>query len=64
MTVAFFRELFGSGTLFGFEVFKLVTNGGWYVPNGMLVLPASAFFLIAGIIWVLRSIDPEPQEKN
>jgi Na+-transporting NADH:ubiquinone oxidoreductase subunit D len=64
MTVAFFRELFGSGSLFGFEIFKLVTNGGWYVPNGMLVLPASAFFLIAVLIWALRAIDPEQQEKN
>ena len=64
MTVAFVRELFGSGSVFGFEVFKLVTNGGWYVPNGMLVLPASAFFLIAMIIWVLRALDPEQQEEN
>ena len=64
MTVAFIRELFGSGTVFGYEVFKLVTNGGWYVPNGMLVLPASAFFLIALIIWALRAVDPEQQEKN
>jgi len=64
MTVAFVRELFGSGSLFGFEIFKLVTNGGWYVPNGMLVLPASAFFLIAVLIWALRAIDPEQQEKN
>ena len=64
MTVAFVRELFGSGSVFGIEILKLVTNGGWYVPNGMLVLPASAFFLIAMIIWVLRVVDPEQQEKN
>ncbi len=64
MTVAFVRELFGSGSVFGIEILKLVTNGGWYVPNGMLVLPASAFFLIAMIIWALRAIDPEQQEKN
>ncbi len=64
MTVASVRELFGSGSLFGIEIFKLVTNGGWYVPNGMLVLPASAFFLIAVLIWALRAIDPEQQEKN
>jgi Na+-transporting NADH:ubiquinone oxidoreductase subunit D len=63
MSVAFVRELFGSGSLFGFEVFTLTTNGGWYVPNGMLVLPASAFFLIAVIIWILRTIDPDQQEK-
>lgn len=64
MAVAFVRELFGSGSLFGFEILKLTTNGGWYVRNGMLVLPASAFFLIAIIIWILRTIDPDQQEKN
>jgi len=64
MTVAFVRELFGSGSLFGYEIFPLVTNGGWYLRNGMLVLPASAFFLIAGIIWILRTLDPEQQEKD
>jgi Na+-transporting NADH:ubiquinone oxidoreductase subunit D len=64
MTVAFFRELFGSGSLFGFEILKLTTNGGWYVANGMLVLPASGFFLIALIIWVLRTVDPAQQEKS
>ena len=63
MSVAFVRELFGSGSIFGFEVFTLATDGGWYIPNGMLVLPASAFFLIAVIIWILRAIDPEQQEK-
>ncbi len=64
MTISFIRELLGSGTLFGVEVLKLVTNGGWYVPNGMLVLPASAFFLIALLVWVIRTLDPEQQETN
>lgn len=64
MTVSFFRELFGSGSLFGYEILPLTTNGGWYVRNGMLVLPASAFFLIALLIWLLRSIDPSQQEKE
>jgi Na+-transporting NADH:ubiquinone oxidoreductase subunit D len=64
MSVAFFRELFGSGSLFGIEILKKVTNGGWYVPNGMLVLPASAFFLIALAIWIIRTIDPAQQEKK
>jgi len=64
MSVAFVRELFGAGSLFGFEVLPLTTNGGWYVRNGLLVLPASAFFLIALIIWILRTIDPEQQEKG
>ncbi len=63
MTVAFIRELLGSGTVFGYEVFKLSTNGGWYVRNGLLLLPASAFFIIALLIWLLRTIDPKQQEK-
>jgi Na+-transporting NADH:ubiquinone oxidoreductase subunit D len=42
----------------------LTTDGGWYLRNGMLVLPASAFFLVALIIWILRSIDPSQEEKE
>jgi Na+-transporting NADH:ubiquinone oxidoreductase subunit D len=64
MTVAFIRELFGAGSVFGIEILPLTTNGGWYVQNGMLVLPASAFFIIAMIIWILRTLDPEQQEKD
>lgn len=64
MSVAFVRELFGSGSLFGYEILPLTTNGGWYIRNGFLVLPASAFFLIALLIWLLRTIDPEQQESE
>jgi len=64
MSVSFIRELFGSGTLFGWEVLPLTTNGGWYVRNGLLLLPVSAFFIIALIIWLLRTIDPVQQEKD
>ncbi|WP_163337646.1 NADH:ubiquinone reductase (Na(+)-transporting) subunit D [Desulfopila sp. IMCC35008] len=64
MTVAFIRELFGSGSLFGFEILQLTTNGGWYIRNSMLVLPASAFFIIALLIWLIRTIDPSQQEKD
>jgi len=64
MSVAFVRELFGSGSLFGYEILPLATNGGWYLRNGLLVLPASAFFLIALLIWFMRTIDPEQQEKE
>ena len=64
MLVAFIRELFGAGTLFGVEILQLTTNGGWYIRNGMLVLPASGFFIIATIIWVIRTLDPEQQEKE
>lgn len=48
------RELFGAGKLFGMEILPLVKDGGWYVPNGMLLLPPSAFFLIGLLIWCLR----------
>jgi Na+-transporting NADH:ubiquinone oxidoreductase subunit D len=64
MSVAFFRELLGSGSLFGIEILPLASNGGWYIRNGLLILPASAFFLIALLIWLLRTIDPEQQEKD
>lgn len=64
MTVAFFRELFGSGSLFGYKILTLTSNGGWYEANGLMLLPASAFFIIALIIWLLRTIYPAQQEKN
>jgi Na+-transporting NADH:ubiquinone oxidoreductase subunit D len=54
VAVAFFRELLGSGKLFGIEVLATVNDGGWYVPNGMLLLPPSAFFIIGLLIWALR----------
>lgn len=49
------RELFGAGKLFGVTILQTVNDGGWYVPNGMLLLPPSAFFLIGLIIWALRT---------
>ena len=55
MAVGFVRELFGSGKLFGFDVLEQVNNGGWYQPNGLLLLPPSAFFIIGLFIWLLRS---------
>ena len=64
MSVALVRDLFGSGSVFGYEILKTVNNGGWYVPNGMLVLPASGFFLIALLIWMIRTYDPEQQESQ
>ncbi|MDG1943493.1 MAG: NADH:ubiquinone reductase (Na(+)-transporting) subunit D [Halioglobus sp.] len=62
IAVAFFREVFGSGKLMGYEVLPLSTEGGWYIPNGLLLLPPSAFFLIGGFIWVLRSLRKEQVE--
>ena len=64
MIVAFFRELFGFGTIFGFEVLKLVQNDGWYQGNGLLVLPFSSFFVIGLIIWAIRQFKPEQVEKD
>ncbi|QHS10219.1 NADH:ubiquinone reductase (Na(+)-transporting) subunit D [Sinimarinibacterium sp. NLF-5-8] len=62
IVLAIIRELFGSGKLMGVEVLPLVTDGGWYVPNGLLLLPPSAFFLIGIIIWVVRSWKPQQVE--
>ncbi|MFT4518526.1 MAG: Na+-transporting NADH:ubiquinone oxidoreductase subunit D [Halioglobus sp.] len=60
--VAVVRELFGAGKLFGIEILPLVTDGGWYNPNGLLLLPPSAFFLIGLFIWALRSVQKEQVE--
>ena len=54
LVVGFFRELFGSGKLLGISIFPLVSEGGWYQPNGLMVLAPGAFFLIGIFIWVLR----------
>ncbi|GEN29371.1 Na(+)-translocating NADH-quinone reductase subunit D [Halovibrio variabilis] len=64
MVVGFVRELLGSGSVFGFTILQTVQNGGWYVPNGLLLLPPSAFFIIGLLIWVLRSVNPEQVESN
>ncbi|MBN2105726.1 NADH:ubiquinone reductase (Na(+)-transporting) subunit D [bacterium] len=63
LTVGFFRELLGSGKLLGISVLPLHTENGWYIPNGLLLLPPSAFFLIGLIIWVLRTWKPEQVEE-
>ncbi len=57
------RELLGSGTLLGFEILPLVTNGGWYVNNGLLLLPPSSFFIIGLLIWVLREWKSDQVEE-
>ena len=63
LTLGVVRELFGAGKLFGIEILHLAKDGGWYVPNGMLLLPPSAFFLIGLIIWALRTWRVEQKEK-
>lgn len=89
LVVGFFRELFGSGSLFGYEVLSILTEKtspaavasagtgdlaavsetvtvttGWYIPNGLMLLPPSAFFLIGMFIWALRTWKPEQVEQE
>ena len=64
LVVGFIRELFGSGTIWGYPVFALSNEGGWYVPNGLLLLPPSAFFIIGFFIWVLRTFKPDQVEQE
>lgn len=62
--VGFFRELFGSGKIFGETVLQSVTEGGWYVPNGLMVLSPGAFFLIGMFIWINRAWKPTQVEAE
>ena len=63
IVVAFFRELLGSGTLFGFRVIPASFYEMGYVNNGMMMMPAMALIIVACIIWVHRSINKDLQEK-
>jgi Na+-transporting NADH:ubiquinone oxidoreductase subunit D len=64
MLVALSRELLGAGKVFGFTVLPLVKDGGWYVPNGLMLLAPSALFAIGLLIWALRVWKPQLQEKD
>lgn len=64
LVVGTVRELTGSGSLFGRQVMTLATEGGWYVPNGLMLLPPSAFFIIGLFIWVLRTWKSEQVEEE
>ncbi|MFK7864105.1 MAG: NADH:ubiquinone reductase (Na(+)-transporting) subunit D [Pseudohongiellaceae bacterium] len=64
IAVAVVRELFGSGSLLGFEIMPLVGNGGWYQGNGLMLLSPSAFFIIGFLIWGLRSVRVEQVEEK
>ena len=64
MATAFIRELFGSGTVLGASVFPLAAEGGWYTPNGLMVLSPGAFFIIGFLIWILRVWKPEQVESD
>lgn len=62
MVVGFFRELLGAGKLFGYEIIPVANEGGWYIPNGLMLLPPSAFFVIGLLIWLIRSLKKEQVE--
>ncbi len=62
--VGFIRELLGAGSLFGVQILQTADNGGWYVPNGLLLLPPSSFFIIAFFIWILRQWKTDQQEAK
>src|SRR5690606_20124204 len=55
MLVGATRKLLGTGRIFGFELLPLVENGGFFEPIGLMLRPPSAFFLIAALIWAIRS---------
>lgn len=57
------RELFGSGSLLGYQILTPAADGGWYVPNGLMLLSPSAFIIIGLTIWGIRSFYPEQVEK-
>jgi len=64
LSVAFFRELFGTGRVAGITILQPVNEGGWYVPNGLMVLAPAAFLLIGCFIWAVRSWKPEQVEEE
>lgn len=64
MMVGFVRELLGAGRVFGFPVLPTVSDGGWYVPNGLMVLSPGAFFIIGLLIWGVRTWKPDQVEAD
>ena len=64
IVVGFFRELLGTGKLFGHQVLSVVTEGGWYQPNGLMLLAPSAFILIGCFVWALRAWKPAQEEEE
>ena len=61
---AFLRELFGSGKLFGATILQTTSEGGWYQPNGLMVLSPAAFFIIGLMIWALRTWKTDQAEEE
>ncbi|MBW2275997.1 MAG: NADH:ubiquinone reductase (Na(+)-transporting) subunit D [Deltaproteobacteria bacterium] len=64
IVVGFLRELLGSGRVLGHQVLELAGEGGWYVPNGLMVLAPGAFFVIGLLIWALRTWKPGQVEDE
>ncbi len=64
LLVAFFRELLGAGKLLGMTVLSTISEGGWYLPNGLMLLPPSAFFIIGLLIWILRTWKTDQIEEE
>ena len=62
--VAFARELLGSGKVLGYTVLPLAADGGWYHPNGIMLLAPSGLFIIAMLVWLLRTLDPRLREED
>ncbi len=63
IVVAVIRELFGAGSLMGYQILSLARDGGWFEPNELLMLAPSAFFIIGFMVWGIRSWKPEQQEQ-
>jgi Na+-transporting NADH:ubiquinone oxidoreductase subunit D len=64
MGTAFLRELFGAGKIFGHVIFNTVNEGGWYNPNGLMLLAPGAFFIIGFMIWVIRTFKSDQVEME
>ena len=64
LIVAFFRELLGAGKLLGMTILPTTHDGGWYLPNGLMLLPPSAFFIIGLLIWALRCWKTDQVEEE
>jgi len=63
IVVAFVREIFGSGTLFGMRVIPQSFYDAGYMNNGLVILPPMALILLGCIVWIQRSIQKDLQEK-
>ena len=64
LAVGFIRELTGSGKLFGYVIMPNTNEGGWYLPNNLMLLSPSAFFVIGLLIWALRTWKPDQVEET